>query len=56
MKQDKIKEKDAIIKLKALGLSEEEAIGTINVRLEALNVKRKRQAIDVIIAQIKEEE
>lgn len=56
MKKEKISKDMAIVKLKALGLSESEAIGTIKIRLNALNETRKRQAIDAIIAQMGEEE
>ena len=55
MKKEKISKDMAIVKLKALGLSESEAIGTINVRLNALNATRKRQVVDAIIAQIEED-
>ena len=56
MKKDKITEKEAIEKLKALGLTENEAVGTIEMRLKALNATRERQAIDAIIDQIEEKE
>ena len=56
MKKEKISKDMAIVELKALGLSESEAIGTIKIRLNALNETRKRQRIDTIISQIEEEE
>lgn len=55
MKKDKITKKEAIEKLKALGLSEKDAESTINMRLEALKATRKRQQIDMVITQIEEE-
>ena len=56
MKKEKISKPKAVKELKALGLSEADAIGTINVRLAALKLTQKRQRIDAIINQIEEEE
>ena len=54
MKKDKITKEEAINELKALGLTEKDAAGTVNIRLKALNATRERQAIDAIINRIEE--
>ena len=54
MKKDKISKLKAVKELKALGLSEADAIGTINIRLAALKLTQKRQQIDAIINRIEE--
>lgn len=55
MKKDKITKNRAIVELKALGLSEKEAIGTIEINLPGILAERNRQAINAILNQIDEE-
>ena len=56
MKKEKVSKSKAVKELKALGLSEADAIGTINIRLAALKLTQKRQRIDAIINQIEEDQ